>query len=700
MMYDANGLLLETRCFKTKRNRRHPPRKKFPVAMASGMPDPLASLRSAIDAKLRDEGIYSQLRSLIQTHTTTVDHAIDDCPDHDDRVLHTLLESDVVQQLIASLQTPSLSVPGPSSFCTPPAATESIDEDATSGQVWPVLHVRVLGGRAFVDSLIDDTAACPTTGATVDGQTCTTSRTCLRYDVAFHGQRYQSRLVPCVVDPPFDEAMAFTLHPTTPNGGVVAKWEWLCAIEESMHWTITKHVQTRSLTTDSWQDVAVDLVAAATLDWRHWLTSPHPVVHIPLALHGPMKVPVGLVNLRLDMPSVRKSTATTHDAKTRLQKDTLTGHGTQSHLYQYCKQWWAEYVREYGASYVGKAHWIRLFVEDDTHHYKLVCTFVTPLQSIHLATPSEAARFVSLVPFVRAAHVGTGRDATWHSIPAFLALGHGDCEEHAILLASLFLGFGLKTYVCMGTLRRKPASTSSAVAPPVRHVWVATILTTGVMLWEAVTGECVAASAPACPYDRVDCIFNHKSFFANCQTTELFGEVDWNVHNSALWKGLDAALIAQVRPRQPSISLRPPNVMTAADNEKLDTALRQWLYSTRRAHGLTCTKWHPNLSHYVRIALKSYEVERVFGTANADNVFFQNCIQGAVPQGHTFKGFPVSAIGLEDLQRKLMANAVGRDVILFPRAAHALFGVAIMSMPYPEGISLIWAMVAVVYKTS
>ncbi|RHY20905.1 hypothetical protein DYB32_009934 [Aphanomyces invadans] len=659
-MYDANGLLLETRCFKTKRNRRHPPRKKFPVAMASGMPDPLASLRSAIDAKLRDEGIYSQLRSLIQTHTTTVDHAIDDCPDHDDRVLHTLLESDVVQQLIASLQTPSLSVPGPSSFCTPPAATESIDEDATSGQVWPVLHVRVLGGRAFVDSLIDDTAACPTTGATVDGQTCTTSRTCLRYDVAFHGQRYQSRLVPCVVDPPFDEAMAFTLHPTTPNGGVVAKWEWLCAIEESMHWTITKHVQTRSLTTvrswgiaahavlsfrlnhrrgrqDSWQDVAVDLVAAATLDWRHWLTSPHPVVHIPLALHGPMKVPVGtkqihydvgamsldfpcaalnsmlvivcgswLVNLRLDMPSVRKSTATTHDAKTRLQKDTLTGHGTQSHLYQYCKQWWAEYVREYGASYVGKAHWIRLFVEDDTHHYKL------------------------------------------------------------ILLASLFLGFGLKT----------------------------------VMLWEAVTGECVAASAPACPYDRVDCIFNHKSFFANCQTTELFGEVDWNVHNSALWKGLDAALIAQVRPRQPSISLRPPNVMTAADNEKLDTALRQWLYSTRRAHGLTCTKWHPNLSHYVRIALKSYEVERVFGTANADNVFFQNCIQGAVPQGHTFKGFPVSAIGLEDLQRKLMANAVGRDVILFPRAAHALFGVAIMSMPYPEGISLIWAMVAVVYKTS
>ncbi|RHY51282.1 hypothetical protein DYB38_002758 [Aphanomyces astaci] len=217
-----------------------------------------------------------------------------------------------------------------------------------------------------------------------------------------------------------------------------------------------------------------------------------------------------------------------------------------------------------------------------------------------------------------------------------------------------------------------------------------------VVLWEAETGECVAASAAM--YDRVDCVFNHQSFYANCQDRIEFALVDWTVENPQLWKALDPALIAQVGPRQPSVALRPPVKMT--DDAPTDRALRHWLQATRAAHGLHTTRWHPDLSHYIRMALTSYEVERVFGSANVDNVYFQNSVQGAVPQGHTFKGFPVSGTSLDDVQRKLVADVVGREVVLFPKATHAQFGVAVKSVPYPEGICVIWAMVAVVYKTS
>ncbi|RHZ12085.1 hypothetical protein DYB31_005917 [Aphanomyces astaci] len=462
----------------------------------------LASLRAVIDAKLRDEGIYAQLRSLLHAHATANlvhhDGGTPDLttPDHDDndRLLHTLLESDVVQQLIASIQPPPLS-------SSPSVTKQFTAQEGTAVPSWShqgsprsqpvVVHVRVLGGRAFVDNLVD------------------------------------------------------------------------------------------------------------------------------------IAPPACVLNLRVDIPAVHKTTATTHDAKLFLQKETISTHGTQSHLYQYCKHWWADYLRDHR-----NATSTTSISKLEKYH---VCTYVTPLRSLHLSTPSEAARFVSLLPFVRASHVGSGRDATWQ-----------------------------------------------------------------VVLWEAVTGECVAASAAM--YDRVDCVFNHQSFYANCQDRIEFALVDWTVENPQLWKALDPALIAQVGPRQPSVALRPPVKMT--DDAPTDRALRHWLQATRAAHGLHTTRWHPDLSHYIRMALTSYEVERVFGSANVDNVYFQNSVQGAVPQGHTFKGFPVSGTSLDDVQRKLVADVVGREVVLFPKATHAQFGVAVKSVPYPEGICVIWAMVAVVYKTS
>ncbi|KAF0719502.1 Aste57867_1002 [Aphanomyces stellatus] len=645
--------------------------------------DKTAVLRSLIDTKLRDEGIYAQLRQLIEAHVPlpTMDevhpapdggdpaHAVDD-------VLHNVLESDVVQQLIASMQILPLHGSG------------TMTHDVATSDDRMTLTVRVLGGRAFVDHLMTSTP--PTSNST--------TRTVLRVHLAFQGHRFHSRAVACGVDPPFDEVFAAPLHvpSTSMSFQVMAKWEALCGIQEPLHWTVTKHTQVVTTAgSDTWRDLSVELVAAQTVDWRQWLASPHPTVHFPVTLEGPLKVPVGILDIRVDVtPPLRKSTAIVHEAKQWLQKEQLRLHGCQSHVYQYCKQWWAEYTsmdgQEPPIAATTQPHWVRLFAPDECHKYRLVCAYVTPLRDPWLTTPSEAARFVSLIPFVRAATVGSGRDACWHSLPAFLALGHGDCEEHAILLASLLLGFGLPVFVCLGT-RRPPAGHGGGRA--VRHAWVATVFKTNVDLWEPVTGDRIVASSPECPYDRLDCLFNNTSFYANCQRGVTVPHLDWTVENSRLWKLLDTALVAQV-PSQPPIALRPPLAPTTID---LERTFREWVESTRQTALGMATHWHDALGHTMGIALTSYELERVYGVANVDNVYFQSSIQHAVPLGHTFKGFPVSGTDVASVQRQLVADVVGREIIHFP-SARAQFGLAVKGVPYPEGLTVVWVMVAVVFQ--
>ena len=54
-----------------------------------------------------------------------------------------------------------------------------------------------------------------------------------------------------------------------------------------------------------------------------------------------------------------------------------------------------------------------------------------------------------------------------------------DCEDHAVLLCSLLLGFGLNAFVCVGTKAKGAA-----------HTWVMTISPEGeVAFWESLTAH-------------------------------------------------------------------------------------------------------------------------------------------------------------------------------------------------------------------
>jgi centrosomal protein CEP76 len=161
---------------------------------------------------------------------------------------------------------------------------------------------------------------------------------------------------------------------------------------------------------------------------------------------------------------------------------------------------------------------VKIFAETDDREnsvYKPVCTLVSPMLADRIVeSPNHAARFVSLIPFQRIESPGNERVEVWHSIQAFLARGCGDAEDHAVLLCNLLLGFGLDTYVCIGT------NADGA------HAWVLSRVHKGdgfgsemckTIFWESLTGQKFESSDARVHrfYRTISCVFNHKSFYAN-----------------------------------------------------------------------------------------------------------------------------------------------------------------------------------------
>lgn len=81
-------------------------------------------------------------------------------------------------------------------------------------------------------------------------------------------------------------------------------------------------------------------------------------------------------------------------------------------------------------------------------------------------SPFHAARFVSLIPYKKNEKPGGEKNEVWHYFNTFLAAGYGDSEDHASLLCSILLGFGMDAYVVVGNSTDGP------------HAWVLTRMVT------------------------------------------------------------------------------------------------------------------------------------------------------------------------------------------------------------------------------
>jgi len=161
----------------------------------------------------------------------------------------------------------------------------------------------------------------------------------------------------------------------------------------------------------------------------------------------------------------------------------------------------------------------------------------------------------------------------WNHFHTFLSLGRGDCEDHAILLCSLLLGFGLDAYVCVGAVRESTGATRD-------HVWVITRSRRGssssssrtrVVFWETLTGQRYphrllstggsssggggnggggggggggGPDADTTPqYQTIGCAFNHRTFYANRQSNDSVPLCNFTFEDERCWKGMDPEIM-------------------------------------------------------------------------------------------------------------------------------------------------------------
>ena len=151
-------------------------------------------------------------------------------------------------------------------------------------------------------------------------------------------------------------------------------------------------------------------------------------------------------------------------------------------FFAYARSWWAQYL-ELSPAHTQRP--VKLFALSELGTQRPVTAFVQPMRAERLIeSPAQAAHFVALLAHTRDHAASSSVADVWRTLHSTLATRGGETEEHALLLCSLLLGFGLDAYVCLGADARGP------------HVWVLTRDGSGgLTFWESLSGQQYSVSA-------------------------------------------------------------------------------------------------------------------------------------------------------------------------------------------------------------
>ncbi|RMC15599.1 hypothetical protein DUI87_07801 [Hirundo rustica rustica] len=394
----------------------------------------------------------------------------------------------------------------------------------------------------------------------------------------FRNQRFRSKPVPCACEPDFQDGFLLEVHKDSlGDGSKMVDATTMLSICDPVHMVLIK--------TDTFGETT--LVASYFLEWRSVLAAENGITNVAVELLGvgtESKVSVGVLNIRLEMYPQLSKTLSSEIIRTQFTLERQKTAEKERLFLVYAKQWWREYLQ------------IR-----PTHNSRLVKIFA-----------------------------------------------QGDCEDHANLLCSLLLGFGLEAFVCVGTK-----------AKGVPHTWVMTCGSDEtITFWESLTGHrylhrpinpddppLAEQPKPLHPYRTIGCIFNHQKFFGNCQPSDAVEVCVFDLHDESKWKPMSGEAIKSVCPPGATSSVPPfpplcaSTIDAAVTSNEIEVQLRILVSEHRKDLGFS-TVWDDQLSYLLSPALAAYELERTTGVS-AGNEEFQDAIRRAVPDGHTFKGFPI-----------------------------------------------------------
>jgi centrosomal protein CEP76 len=288
------------------------------------------------------------------------------------------------------------------------------------------------------------------------------------------------------------------------------------------------------------------LIAASVIDFRYSLMHSQDYISIellPCELDGVhLGVSAGLLFARLQLTglplTVDMDSKSQHDIEDIIWNYQTKLADENRSLYHTARSWWAAAARAH-PHVSGRV--FKIIAEDELGYHRSVCSLVTPIAPHRsVLNPRFSARFVSLIPFRRDAGLTGGRVETWRSAHAMLSRLQGDVEDHALLLCSLLLGWGLDAWVVLGTIATPNGGVGNTSGEQRPYCWVATLdgrdenNEPKVTFWEAISGKqyelstytealedkngATTASPPQTHmFSEVHCMFRHDMFALNIQ---------------------------------------------------------------------------------------------------------------------------------------------------------------------------------------
>eukprot|EP01112_Ceratiomyxa_fruticulosa_P014986 TRINITY_DN4355_c0_g1_i2.p1 TRINITY_DN4355_c0_g1~~TRINITY_DN4355_c0_g1_i2.p1 ORF type:complete len:624 (-),score=98.42 TRINITY_DN4355_c0_g1_i2:51-1922(-) len=608
-------------------------------------------LKSQIHEQLQSQNVYSNIRQFLQDYMKTEGTKLG----KEDSIIDALKEKGIVDEIVKSLNVPK----------TDPKPQLPVSASPTK----KYLHVKIMGGKAFIDHLshtMEDTTLSPN------------SLPNLVLHLHFVNQRFKCNPVPCTVEPMFDDSFLIELLPNVNITGKPADAGSLLHMNAPIHMVLVKH----------FNDGTSSLVGTHSLEWRKVLKTGSIITSVEFGGVGSSpKVPIGIIDFKLELlpytPNV--TVITENDITMQLRNERASRAESIQLFFMYAKAWWTDYLQ------IRKSHnhrLVKIFTQTENGTDMPVCSFLQPLRAGRLIdSPRHAARFVSLLAFEKEESLGGGSKDIWHTPHTFLAKGKGTVEDHAILLCCLLLGFGLDAYVAIGT---------DDVGA---HVWVITKVQDGsVVFWESLTGVRYTQddlSKKSTRYRTVECVFSNQSFYANAQPSDNILHTVFSFEDPALWKPMNPDAIIAVK-GSPLPPLMAPTIQVIPMEVEIETALRHQIFEHRKNMGLTAI-FDENLGYLLGQALSLYEMERILGVG-IPNDEFQQSIKRAVPENHTFKGFPIQFLHRSPSRMMLaFLRAKACHDIFNSRGDQFRYALRGKVFVFPEDVTAFWVMVACKY---
>lgn len=384
----------------------------------------------------------------------------------------------------------------------------------------------------------------------------------------------------------------------------------------------------------------------------------------------------------------------------------------QQDFLKYANEWWDDYTN-INKSYGNRLIKLFLNTEDkENYAYKPASSLVFPITSARsLSSPYEAARFVSLIPYVQNIGLNKSKEEIFNSVHTLLSMKASDVEDHCILLCNILLGFGLDAYVAFGLTINGPhcwvitRGITEEVIPTTKTVnnskQYETSKIYSITFWESLTGQRINITNPKVFrfYKKIHCVFSERSFYANIQTDDSVFNSSYVFENASYWKTIPSDKLDLIVKYDHTPSLDLTNIITDVHKMEIDleNEMKLKFIQFRRSLDIS-TQFDNKLSYLLSPALCNYELERVSCTTFGNEEFKQS-IKNYVPEGYTFKAFPCHDVFADsnNFFSLCLSSDIGKD-ILYTRGDTIRFAVRCKIYQYPQDIMSCWLMIGVKFR--